>query len=457
MNIPPVPEFNTGLGYCYYPDDAHYRSQDLQTWLPELKALGASWLTLLGSPTRAIPESFIRGLLDAAIEPVIQIPIPVSQAVDTAVLETVLASYSRWGVHYVVVYDKPNQKTNWASGDWAQIDLVGRFVDLLLPILKMQDKVGLTPVFPPLQQGGDYWDTSFLDIALNRLKNSGNSELIDKLVFAHYAYAYNRPVEWGQGGQARWQQTQPYNAPQNSQDQRGFRAFEWYAEIIQARLGQPRPLLMLAGGTKNGDATDPNFAAVDENWHATCNTKIMQAMNNRQLPDYLLNVAFYLLAAPAGSPLESAAWYKPNGSTLSVVGAIKQQIAEAIQAVANVEKAISKTAKAVSGDGVSIGERPLYHYLLLPTFEWGVSNWHWEAVLQYVNRFRPACGFSVTEAAAAKYVTIIGNQQGIDAISEQKLRDAGCVVERVCGHDGDETLQQLNALVQAGKRFLATA
>jgi len=28
--------------------------------------------------------------------------------------------------------------------------------------------------------------------------------------------------------------------------------------------------------------------------------------------------------------------------------------------------------------------KPIQHYLLLPAFEWGISEWHWSAALDYV-------------------------------------------------------------------------
>ncbi|HRE27541.1 MAG TPA: hypothetical protein PK954_12970, partial [Anaerolineales bacterium] len=40
---------------------------------------------------------------------------------------------------------------------------------------------------------------------------------------------------------------------------------------------------------------------------------------------------------------------------------------------------VSKVVAAASA-----GARPLRHYLLLPTFEWGVSEWHWTAALDVV-------------------------------------------------------------------------
>jgi hypothetical protein len=76
-------------------------------------------------------------------------------------------------------------------------------------------------------------------------------------------------------------------------------------------------------------------------------------------------------------------------------------------------------------------EKGLRHYVLLPTFEWGVSEFHWHAALDYVRLKRPVCGFSPEEAAQAEHVTIFGNEQGISAEIEQELRRAGCTVERL--------------------------
>lgn len=468
----PLPEFNTGLGFCYFPDDAHYRQTDAQAWIPELKALGASWLTLTGSATSAIPEAFIKALIDSSIEPIIHIPIPASQAVDLAALETLYTSYARWGVHYIVLYDKPNLKSAWSAENWAQVDLVSRFVDLLLPTLQLADRLGLVPVFPPLQQGGDYWDTAFLDLALSQMRVRNQMTLLSRMVIAHYAFAFNRPTTWGEGGHTKWTRTQPYSVPTDSQDQRGFHSFEWYEEVIQARLGMPRPLLMIAGGARLGDNSDPAYDTVDDARHATCNIEIMQAMSNGQLPGYVMNVAYYLLAAQANTPPAASAWYQASGSTLTAVGAMKQQVADALQALANAEKRLPgvlvkrvkrnqvKSEAKAAADTESEApilpiDKALYHYLLLPSYEWGVANWHWQAVWDYVSKFQPACGFSIDEALTAEYVTIVGNEQGISLEMEQTLRDAGCLVERICGQDGAETKQRLTDLAQAGLRFAA--
>jgi len=51
------------LGLHYFPDTIHYRQSDLQTWLPELRQLNVQWLVLRSETNRAIPETFLDGLL----------------------------------------------------------------------------------------------------------------------------------------------------------------------------------------------------------------------------------------------------------------------------------------------------------------------------------------------------------------------------------------------------------
>lgn len=451
FNIP-LPEFNTGIGFHYFPDEAHYRTKDVQAWLPELKALGASWLTVIGSPERAIPESFLRPVIEAGIEPIIHMPVTPIRSLDEEALTTLYRSYARWGVHYVVLFDQPNRRDSWAADHWGREALADRFLDLLLPGLQLAQRHGLAPVFPPLTQGGDYWDTSFLDAAINLLQKRGQTQLLKELVFAVYGFAFNRPVEWGAGGAARWTSSRPYITPPGSQDQRGFRSFEWYAEVIRARLGDPRPLIMLAGGAKLGDSDEPTLPQVDPLRHALCNMAIARAVRDRTLPTYLTNVSFWLLAAEDDGPHAAAAWYRGDGSTLAVVGELKKQAAAAVQAVAAQERRRSPQPVLLPN-----GHKPIYHYVLLPTFEWGVSDWHWSAALDYVRKFQPACGFSVAEAQAAKFVTIVGNEQGISAAAEDALRAAGCAVERVQGRDGGETWNLLRELANTGKRFATLA
>jgi hypothetical protein len=422
----------TTLGFHYFPDDVHYRQADLQAWLPELLALDARWLTLTGSLTRAVPEAFVKGLLDAGIEPIIHIPaVPLrhdSAAVTASTLAVLFRTYARWGVKYVVPFSEPNSRPAWAQGEWGQASLVQRFLDVLLPLLENQISAGLLPVFPALKAGGDYWDTAFLEAALAGLAARGKDALARQLTFATNLWTFNRPIDWGAGGPERWPHARPYLTPPGSQDQRGFHIFDWYNHVIRRQLGVVRPLLCLAGGPRVGDHTDERYPAVSEVWHASCIQQVVQLSQSNQLPDNLLNVNFWLLTAADASPFAGQAMYRPDGGSMAAVKALKGIGPSGQQP----QRRRINESKALQKDvGAARGSKQLRHYLLLPVFEWGVSDWHWRMALEYVRAHRPVCGFSPDEAQHAQLVTLLGNEQGISAQVEQRLRQAGCQVERI--------------------------
>jgi hypothetical protein len=101
-------EITNRIGFHYYPDTFHYREKDLQTWLPELQALGAGWLTLFAHPERAIPEPFIAGLLSNHIEPILHFQLPLPSPTRLPSMDLLLETYAHWGVRYAVLFDRPN-------------------------------------------------------------------------------------------------------------------------------------------------------------------------------------------------------------------------------------------------------------------------------------------------------------------------------------------------------------
>jgi hypothetical protein len=426
----------TTAGFHYFPDELHYRQADLQAWLPEMLALDAKWVTLIGSMTRAVPEAFVRGLLDAGIEPIIHLPAvptrPDPQHVAGTTLSQLFTSYAKWGVRFVSAFAEPNMRAAWAPKDWGQAGLVERFLDLLVPALKAQMEAGLQPVFPALRAGGDYWDTAFLDASLAGLIQRGLIDLARELSFAVNLWTFNRPIDWGKGGHSRWPDARPYLTPPGTQDQRGFRLFDWYDEIIRARLGELRPYVALAGGPRVGDQTDPSLPAVDDLRHASCIQDITSALHQGHVPEHVLNVNYWVLASGEGSPFAAEAWYKPGGATLTAAQALKQAPAHGLPAAqhrANESRALGLEQAAAKL--AASNEKQLKHYVLLPVFEFGVSDWHWGAALDFVKAHRPVCGFSPDEAAHAARVTIFGNEQGVSPAVEEQLRRAGCAVERI--------------------------
>ncbi len=437
----------TSIGFHYYPDDMHYRTSDLQSWLPELRALGACWLTVVGSLTRAVPEPFIRGLRENGIEPIVLMPAAPIRAIEVGRVMPLFQTYARWGVRYVSVFAEPNSRASWSLADWSKTGLVGRFLEIMIPVWQAQAEAGLAPVFPALKAGGEYWDTAFLEASLHGLQQRGRDELAHQLTFALNTWTFNRPVMWGAGGPAAWPDARPYLTPAGSQDQRGFHVFDWYNAIFERMLGERKPLLSLAGGPRLGDQTDASQPSVNDARHATCIKDIRQLLANQQLPENLLNLNFWLLTATAESPFVREAWFQPDGRTLTAVSVLRQGPVPGPVAPAEpmASKAIPNGAGHMVDDPLdpnsllarlrsapkSAQVKPIRHYLLMPTFEFGVSEWHWTAALEFVRAERPVVGFSVDEALRAERVTIFGNTQGIDAEIESRLTQAGCQVERV--------------------------
>ena len=101
-----------------------------------------------------------------------------------------------------------------------------------------------------------------------------------------------------------------------------------------------------------------------------------------------------------------------------------------------------KTGEKTRNEPLSENIHPLQHYLLLPAYEWGISEWHLDVIKPFVNRYLPTIGFSLSEAALAAKVTVVGGLQSFPEDSLQFLRTSGCVVDRISG-DGTTIASQL--------------
>ena len=426
--LPPTKRY----GFYYYPDTMHYRENDLRTWIPELNALGASWLTVLAPTDRAIPESFLRQMIEAGIQPVIHLPISTSRTGISNELNIFFDAYAHWGVKYIALFDRPNELKNWSPSTWAQKNLIDRFLDIFIPIVDGVLSSGLIPVFPPLEPGGDYWDTAFLFSALQGLQRRDQQEILNKLVLSAYAWSGNRSPNWGAGGPERWPRTRPYSTPQNSEDHLGFRIFDWYLAIAQAALGKSLPIILLGAGSRMGDQPDPSSPAVDIHAHTWQNMTLVRLMSgNTQeydpVPPEVLTCNFWLLSAAQGDCEVNHAWYKPNQDQLPVVAMVKEWVASGGTAPASSSKFMS------SASSMFTGPRPISHYLLLPTFEWGAADWHLDAIRPFINKYQPTIGFSPVEASHAKKVTVIGGASTVPESIIDGLLAAGCIVEQISG------------------------
>jgi len=467
MNSSPILPKKGRLGFHYFPDSLHYSLRELKSWLPVLRSLGSTWITLVAPESRAIPEPFIRSLVDANIEPVLHFDLPLDILTRRNSLRILLESYKNWGVKYVALFDRPNQRAVWPGTAWAQPELVERFLDIYLSLAETLLSLDMIPVFPPLEPGGDYWDIAFLRAALRGIARRGKYALIEKLVLGAYAWPGNRPLTWGAGGPERWPGARPYFTPPGVQDQRGFYIFDWYMTISKAEIGRRLPVMLLKAGSRPGDQQDSDCAPIDAASHAARNMKIARAMSgdfeaslpagtngkgsgqtanpksdllSEAVPPEVLCCNFWLLASDAHHPEASHAWIKSDGSQLPVVEIMRRWVARR----QTTSRVLQRDAARRKGNGNGHGKEPaavlaladenghpIDHYLLLPVYDWGVHDWHLEIMRQFVKQYQPTVGFSVAEASLAKRVTIIGGVQAFPEEILKVLRESGCQVERV--------------------------
>jgi hypothetical protein len=115
---------------------------------------------------------------------------------------------------------------------------------------------------------------------------------------------------------------------------------------------------------------------------------------------------------------------------------------------------LMNSSKPISAPKPQAAEKAIEHYLLFyyrTPEDW--AEWDLQGALDYIAKFKPAIGFDLQQAKAAKYVTIVGGVSGVPANAERILRDAGCQVERIAGETETETRQRLQKLAAEGKRF----
>jgi hypothetical protein len=467
------------IGFHYFADTRHYRQIDLETWLPRLVELGASWLTLPAPAERAIPESFINGLLSAGIQPVLHFCLSKAQPPALDTLRLLLRTYARWGVRQVAFYDRPNVRESWPASVWAQNYLVERFLDEFIPLARAAQEIGLMVITPPLEPGGDYWDLAFLRSMLRGIQRRGCLEIVDALAIGAYAWINNRLLDWGLGGSSCWPGARPYHTPVDQQDHMGFRIFDWYLEICQEELGYRLPVYLLRAGQRMPTGLPAEQLQAARLSHARLNLSAAQWMaGDPRLTDTAVTIPeevkacnFWLLAAEEDHPVTEDRWYLPSGERLPTAEAVRQWVAyvrrpqEVLQpsepaelvematdlsignetkhgqdSCAEIENGkvapsseIKDAADPVNRiiEAAKPGLHPISHYVLLPLYAWGVANWDLALVEPLLQEFHPAIGFSLAEARLAKRVTVVGADGAISAEALAMLRQTGCQVDRL--------------------------
>ena len=72
---------------------------------------------------------------------------------------------------------------------------------------------------------------------------------------------------------------------------------------------------------------------------------------------------------------------------------------------------------------------PIDHYLLLPSYDWGIPENILERVRPIIREIRPTIGFSLIEAMNARKVTVWNEDSAFSDLDIQMLREAGCLID----------------------------
>jgi len=420
------------LGFHYFPDTLHYTEKDLQQWLPLLMDLGVGWMVLRTEINRAIPEYFISGLLKAGIQPVIQFPVSLQSPPDLRAVSPLVEAYSAWGAVFHQYFDRPNIHQSWPANQWAQQDLVERFLDRYLPLAALSMEAGAFPIFPPLEPGGNFWDTTFLRASLQAIERRKESALLDRLILAVYGWTFQHPLNWGEGGPENWPEARPYFTPPHSQDQRGFRAFDWYSAISEAVLQKRCPMILLQAGLpaspekllsglQNTPEVQQNLLEIINSLNTSSKTPLENKPASLHLPEEIISVNFWLLSADQGTPSYAFAWFEESQPVSKAASHLCQ--------LKNVPIIRPNTHGILDEDSLRKAIRPLQHYLYLGENK----EAHLVSVFQkhagFISQYHPTIGFSLDEARLANRITLAVTPDQVPEDILVALQKQGCQID----------------------------
>ena len=441
--IPDMTTMPSKIGYHYFPDSEHYGRTDLSRWLPVITSLQAKYLTLLAPTYRAIPEFFIQELIEHSIEPILHLPMPVGNHHNQSSLDLILKSYANWGIRYVVLFDRPNVRSAWMKTEWNQANLTSHFLDHFLPLAEKVIGFGLVPVFPPLEPGGDYWDTSFLRSSLIGMLTRRKTNLLENMVLGTYGYVNETGWNWGRGGPDRWPESRPYSFPTESEDHRGFFIHQWYSEIARAVTGIDIPTIQLRVGrtskplvnfTLHSDVKD--FYRIYKYLSCANKSEPKQATQS----DFLLANCFWLLSAEQTSHFNRAALFSSDGQpSLSA-----QMLLRILQEEPGAHFLESKFSIS-NEETLQISAFPLPLYVLLPKNITNLSKPWLNDVHSLFPEKRIPMGNSPLDASLARKVFLAGNPSEYSDTQLQFIQKAGCELV-ACSDSGIEIAQFLAAI-----------
>ncbi len=400
------------IGFTYFNSQNFYLIKELNQWLSALKKLGASSVIFNSDFSKAISEDVFIKVLELDLQPIIHFNTPLPSARSLNQVSVLLDVYAKWGVSQIIIGDKPNKKASWPTTTWHDENLVDHYLDRFLPLANYLVQIGVKPVMAPLQPGGDFWDLTFLDLALAGLQNRKMGQILDQMGLSCYGYLNGRTLSWGSGGPEKWLDVKPYLTPNGQEDQIAFRNFEWVQSVSFERTGRKIPITILDAGNNHQAKNVKNYP-----------TQNLEKLN--QMIDQLIDLDESVSSKTIQDPL-----YDPsiNACTFDL-----NTIANMLESKFEPERLIKMfnkhNNKIISEKQVESSPKLFAHYLLLPAHVSGISDVVLNKVRPVIKKYQPTVGFSVFEASFASKVSVFPDPLLFPPEEINALRTAGCLVE----------------------------
>ena len=314
------------LGFHYFLDVEQFNPADSNLWIQKLREINAKWLVIKNPQDRAIPEEFIRSFSDAGINLIINFNEDVSSDVDFSSLSTLLNVYGKWGVKYAYLFEKPNLQSKWGDINWNNQDIVKTHLNKFISFAQLCEKYHIKPVFSPLFPSGDYWDLAFLEESLKGLASLAASLINNNLILSAFGWNWGHSIEWGSGGKKKWPESKPFHQKQNTQNQQGFRTYEWYLELSEKVFGKRLPIIILEAGIPNDRFTGNSLKTVHtDDLFAITHLLAGENVFNPKKPEILLSPIpsevigcnFFILSAQMEKKYFPYRWFTPKGVPLA--------------------------------------------------------------------------------------------------------------------------------------------
>lgn len=403
-------DFKYKIGFNYFSSPAYLVNKQVRAWMPALHRLGASFVIFQSNFDRAIPEDVFLAAEENDLEPVVHFSSELPLARKFNDISILLNVYARWGAKKIIFGERPNTRKAWPTSGWHYENLVDHFLDRFIPLANHAVRIGLSPVMPPLQPGGDYWDMAFIELALSGMKRRRMDDVLKNLILSSYGYTFNKSLTWGKGGPEQWSVSKPYFTPDGQEDQLGFHNFEWVQATGERTTGKEIPVMILNAGHAGTTFSQPNPANTIESIQ-----RILLACSGKQSP------AGDELEGPALNSAVAGCAFSLDTLETALEGHLSFDVLQ--QIFGSSQNSQEKTHIAGEGDKI------FAHYLLLPSHISGVSDVVLNKVRPLIKKFTPTVGFSLEEAALARKVSVFPDPIVFTEDKLNDLRAAGCLVE----------------------------